>query len=217
MAIIKEIIAENVIIVTENINPAIFNSIWFVKNEIFEIDDILPDSVFVPGFSSLSSNAIQITIVPNQIQLSLKNINLNNYLILEKIMQGLCKHIAQFTKAIGINFIWKVMSSNEDIHSMSLRLFGNQQKSFYQYFSQEDSRLGAYFSQNVDISTRLKLDVKPVIMSDDNDNTKQEFLMYSFNFHHDVINENIEDDILKQVAKWNTLCTKSNDILCLLD
>lgn len=216
MATSRNILAQNIVLVTENVNPSLFNMVWFIQNNIFHAEDILPDSVCVPGFTSISTPICQITIVPNQVQMAIKtdNVEVSKLCVtnsFKKVIQSLA---ALPIKGIGINFVWKVSDNDTDFHSYTSRLFANNESNLHSYFSQEDSRMGAYFSQNVDDTTRLKLDIKPVTADDNAKIT--EFLFCAFNYHCDVNIDNSKDRLTAQLDKWEEFLNSSRKIVCLI-
>ena len=72
MAISRTVLAQNIVLVTNNLNTSMFGQYWFVNNKVFKPEEFLQDSIFVPGFTQVSSADCQITIVPNQIQMAIK-------------------------------------------------------------------------------------------------------------------------------------------------
>lgn len=218
MAIKREIITQNIVLVTDTINPSMFGQYWFIENKIYKAEEILGDSVFVPGFTSVSAVDSQITIVPNQIQMSIKDSSQGAaYSCLKNRLAKMMQILATVpVKAMGINFLWKVEADNMDIHSLSRLFFADNPSRIYDYFNKPDSRLGAYFSQNYDDNTRLKLDIKPVRAEVEVDK-ETEFLLVSFNYHRDINQKNIQDQIEEQLKKWTELRQNSNKITCLLE
>ena len=71
----KTLLSANIVLVTNNIDPSMYNDIWFVKKGVFGMDEIAPGSINVPGFTNITSNDCQITIVPNQIQIKFNDID----------------------------------------------------------------------------------------------------------------------------------------------
>ena len=42
----KFLLANTIVFLTENNNPSFYNSVWFVNNKIFQLKEMLQDSVF---------------------------------------------------------------------------------------------------------------------------------------------------------------------------
>lgn len=213
MATVTDILTKNIVLVTDNINPSVFNMLWFVENSIYSADEIFQDSICVPGFTSISTIDSQITIVPNQVQLAIKSpdIEASKHCVYDRFKKLVTSLSVIPVKGIGINFVWKVYDDANDMHTYSANLFGRQNSDLHNYFSNPDSRIGAYFSQNVDEKTRLKLDIKPVATNDNN--LQREFLLTAFNYHSDANNMEM---ILAQLDKWEYLFNNSKEIVCLI-
>ena len=217
MAIKRDIIAQNIVLVTDTINPSMFGQYWFIENKIFKPEEILGDSVFVPGFTTISAVDSQITIVPNQIQMSIKDSSQSAaYTCLKNRLTKMIELLSMIpVKAMGINFLWKIMSDEMDIHSLTKFFFGDNPTSIYGYFDKPDARLGAYFSQDFDNYTRLKLDIKPV-RAEEGVGNEIDFLLTSFNYHRDINPKNVQGQLEEQLKKWTELKQNSNKVACLL-
>lgn len=218
MAIYREVIAQNVVLVTDTINPSMFGQYWFIDKKIYKPEEMQGDSVFIPGFTSVSAVDSQITIVPNQIQMSIKDPSQSRaYTCIKNRLAKMVQLLDMIpVKAIGINFLWKVQSDEMDVHQLSKIFFGNNPTRIYDYFYKVDARLGAYFSQNYDGNTRLKLDVKPV-KAEEEAGKETEFLFCSFNYHRDVVHQNVQEQLDDQLRKWTELRQNSNKVICMLE
>lgn len=216
MAIQRILIAQTVVLITENINTGMFSQYWFIQNKIFKPEEILQDSVFAPGVSIVSSPDCHIICEPSRIQMAIKSDNQSeSYTCVKDRLTKMVNAINVLpVNAMGVNFIWKVQDSEQDIHSLSAYLFGDNDSDIYSYFNKSDSRYGAYFSQNIDENTRLKLDIKPVNSFENN--TKVEFITASFNYHRDLQIEKSSQQIEEQLKKWSNLRQNSNKVVCLL-
>ena len=215
MAINRKILAQNIVLVTNGLNVNSFSQYWFIKNGIFAEEDILGGSVFTPGLALVSSQDCQLTVLPNQIQLELKNDN--SEMALQSIQNRMVKLIKCLTNvriiAIGVNFIWKLNDDEKDITALSKSLFGESNATIGSYFNNADTRYGAYYSQNIDQQTRLKLDIKPSMVRENGQNV--DFMMYNFNFHCDVPEQLMEEILLNQVNKWHMFYQLANELICL--
>lgn len=218
MATKREIIAQNIVLVTDTINPSMFGQYWFIENKIYKHEEMLGDSVFVPGFTSVSAVDSQITIVPNQIQMSIKDPSQSGaYTCLKNRLVKMVQLLTMIpVKAIGINFLWKVESDEMDIHDLTKSFFGDNPTRIYDYFNKPDSRMGAYFSQFYDENTRLKLDIKPV-KAQEEAGKESEFILASFNYHCDIAPQNVQGQLDNQLKKWTELRQNSNKVVCMLE
>lgn len=214
MAISRKLLAQNIVLVTDSINVNTFSQYWFIKNGIFEERDF-QGAVFTPGLGLVTASDCQMTILPNQIQLEFKNDNP------EKVVQCIENRMVKLIKclsnvkvvAIGLNYIWKTGDDETPIPVLSKNLFGHNESGIISYFSKEDARFGAYYSQNIDPNTRLKLDIKPSLVKENGQNV--EFIMYNFNFHCDVQEQQMEEMLLNQLNKWQLFNQLANKLVCL--
>lgn len=216
MPVKQTLIAQNIVLVTNNINTAVFSQYWFIQNKIFQPEEIQQDSVFAPGLTIVSAPDCQIICDPSRIQMAMKSDNPSDAYACVK--SRLAKMIAAIQMlpvvAVGVNFIWKITDAEKDIHNLSSYLFADNESGIYDYFSKPDTRYGAYFSQDFDENTRLKLDIKPVITIENN--VKSEFITASFNYHRDLAIEKSASQIEEQLKKWSNFRQNSNKVACLL-
>ena len=214
MAISRKMLAQNIVLVTDSINVTSFSQYWFIKNGIFEEVDF-QGSIFTPGLTLINTSDCQMTIVPNQIQLELKNDN--QAMTMQCIENRMFKLIRCLLNvkvvAIGLNYIWKLQDDERTIPVLSKTLFGNVESGIQSFFCKEDARFGAYYSQNIDLSTRLKLDIKPSLAKENGQNI--DFIMYNFNFHCDVPEQQMEEVLLNQLNKWQQFNNLANELVCL--
>ncbi len=214
MAINRKILAQNIVLVTDGLNVNSFSQYWFIKNGIFGEEDF-KGSVFTPGLALVSAQDCQLTVLPNQIQLELKSDNPEMALqCIQNKMVILIKCLANVRViAIGINYIWKLNDNEREIALLSKSLFGESNASLGTFFNKADTRYGAYYSQNIDEHTRLKLDIKPSMVKENGQNV--EFMLYNFNFHCDVPEQLMEDTLLNQLNKWQQFYKLANELICL--
>ena len=216
MSVKQTLIAQNVVLVTNNINTAVFSQYWFIQNKIFQPEEILQDSVFSPGLTVVSALDCQRICDPSRIQMAIKSDNPSDaYACVKKRLAKMMAAVQMLpVVAVGINFIWKIADEEKDVHSLSSYLFADNNSEIYDYFNKSDARYGAYFSQNFDESTRLKLDIKPVLTIENN--AKSEFITASFNYHRDLAIEKAASQIEEQLKKWSNFRQNSNKVACLL-
>ena len=216
MAIHRTLIAQTVVLVTNNINTGMFSQYWFIQNKIFLPEEIMQDSVFAPGVSIVSAPDCQIICEPSRIQMAIKSDNQSDACACVKNRLSKMVAVLQMLPvvAVGMNYVWKIQDEEQDVHKLTSYLFGENDCEIYGYFNKPDSRFGAYFSQNIDDCTRLKLDIKPVHTFENN--SKIEFITASFNYHRDLQIDKAASQIDDQLKKWSNLRQNSNKIVCLL-
>ena len=215
MAATHRLIGLNIVLVSCNINTSLFSQYWFIKKEIIKEDEFLPDSMFIPGLSNVSTNDFQITILPDKIQFALKSDSLEEgeRCVREKFNKFIDAMENVSINAIGLNFLWRVEDTAISINQFGKELFCKD-NAIGNYFSEDNARYGAYYSKNCDELTRLKLDIKP-IHSMENGNML-EYQLASFNYHSDVNPEQMKEHLKGQMDKWSAFLNNSQEIVCLL-
>lgn len=214
MAINRSVLAQNIVLVADSINVTSFSQYWFIKNGIFGEDEF-KGSIFTPGLVLITATDCQLTILPNQMQLELKSDNESVAMqCIETRMVKLIKCLTNIrVSAMGLNYIWKLTDNERSMPQISKSLFGNSESSLMTYFKNEDTRYGAYFSQDIDSQTRLKLDIKPTIVKENGQNV--DIMMYNFNFHCDVQEQLMEETLLNQLKKWQRFNQLAKELVCL--
>ena len=212
----QEIIGMNIVIVNNQIDTNLFSQYWFIENKIFEPDEILPGSVFIPGLSNVVAADSQLIVTPQNIQFVVKaNDMYKSYEIVKKRFLKFAEVLPMIpVKALGINLAWKICDDARDVHTLSKELFYKDDDRFYSLFDKDNARYGAYLSQNYDSDTRLKLDIKPVIAQ--SGQLSEEFILASFNYHRDLTTMKWKDNLIEQIKKWSNIISNSKKIVCLL-
>ena len=220
MATKQKLLSQNVVIVTQDVSTTMFNQYWFIHNGIFSPEEILADSIFVPGLTNLSTQECNLIITPNQFQFNVKSEDSTTSCkcITERLMRIVEKVSGAGIqmKAIGLNFIWKIFEENIGVPLFSKRLFYLPSSHLHQVFDVKDARFGTYVSKNF-LQSRLKLDIKPVIS--DGTGEPNEFILAAFNFHRDLTVDNSEQltvELLEQLKSWNLYYDESARLVCLL-
>lgn len=212
----QEIVGLNIVLVMDNIDTSVFNQYWFIQNKVISPEEMQNSSVFVPGLTNIGTEDCQIIITPQNIQFVIKTSDINkSYDSIKKRFVKMVDAMPMIPfKALGLNINWKVMDENKNIPEFSKECFFNEESAIYRLFQNKDARFGAYFSQNYDYCTRLKLDIKPVLA-----NTPQgdmEFLLAAFNYHRDLSRENRLNEVKDQIKKWSNVIQNSKKIACSL-
>lgn len=217
MATQHKLLSQNVVIVTQDINTTMFNQYWFIQNGIFSPEEILSDSIFIPGLTNLSTQECNLVITPNQIQFNVKSVD--SSIGCECITKKLIRIIERISgiqmKAVGLNFIWKIFKDNIDVPQFSKELFYITNSNLHQAFNVKDARFGTYLSKDF-FQSRLKLDIKPVKSEETGEPI--EFILAAFNFHKDLAIDNAIStaQLLEQLNNWSLYSNESNRIVCLL-
>lgn len=215
MATTHKLIGLNIVLVSNNINTSLFTQYWFIKKGIIQEKDFLPDSVFIPGFTNVSTIDYQLTVLPDKIQFSLKNDNVEiSERCIREVMVGFVEAMDGVSiNAVGQNFIWRVEDAERSVHQLGKSLFSKDNEIGIA-FVDDNARYGAYYSKDYDENIRLKLDIKPVNSMENGDIV--EYLLASFNYHSDVTSDKLKEFLLSQLSKWTALLCHSKEVICLL-
>ncbi|MEI8203786.1 MAG: hypothetical protein WCH34_12270 [Bacteroidota bacterium] len=204
-----------------------FDRYFFVKNNIFNESEILPNSQFgrigtTQLFTTkyyLSSNIIANPtpgvppinhLVLNSIDPSIKD-DLINEKMISIIKSG---EIIECT-GLGINFNWFItLDFEETSHEIGKSFFySNEIKLISRFFNTEDAEYGIYVSKDFK-NSRLKLDVKPIIYQAIADpSVKNRGFNFAFNFHFDIVNKNDYSEVIEILKKYNDFKEESELII----
>lgn len=186
----SKIIGNSIVIINTGIEPQNFNSYWLVKNNLIEEEELSNENVFSKHFVHLNGEYYDILINGNSIQFQLKNNNLDKFeLLIKKIQLFNAKVQNTINVSMGINFNWILDLPKTEYVELSKKLFYNDNNPIHRLFVDERTCFGSYISKDFEKS-RLKLDIKPILLSNDfYDGT----LNFNFNFHFDLNDENRKD------------------------
>lgn len=211
----QELLTQNIVLVTENLNTAIFTEYWFIKNGIIREDEIIQPSIFVPGFVKIETNDWRIEITAQFIQFVLKtdDISKSNTCIKQVLSKMVSHFLSLGIRAIGFNFTWLV-SDAQDIAAKTIELFGNGGSPVYDQFMTGDSELGAIFKKQYNQSTLLNLTIKTAEV--ENEGKRKKILTSSFNYHRSIQGESATSQIEDQLKNWNQIRQNAQKISCLI-
>jgi len=205
----KKIIANSIVIINTGIDPQNFNSYWLVKNGLIEEEELANENIFSNHFVHINGEYYDIVINGNSLQFQLKN---NNF---EKIDSLINKVIAFNEKvqntinvSMGFNFSWLLDLEKGKYIEISRQLFFNSNNSIHKLFDEQDACFGSYLSKNFEKS-RLKLDIKPVLLSN---NIEDGSLNFNFNFHFDFDDDN-RKDIDSFIRSWSLYFKEAQRII----
>jgi len=197
-------------------NPNLFDKYFFIKNEIIKEDEILAGSIFgVIGGMQLICSRFHIVISINQIIISSvlpenDDDDISN-IILSIIKTG---EIVNVT-ALGMNFHWFLEDGTKSLEETSKEHFYNDKiEIFSKFFKSDDAMFGAYASADFKDS-RLKLDIKPNRLHDNNKKVIQNAIAFAFNFHFDIKNSSDNTELTKLLTDYSAYREESNRIISL--
>jgi hypothetical protein len=193
----SELVGQNLKIIANQYNPSLFNSYWLVSQEIFTEKEIQPNSIFTPQFVQINSEGLNIIILPEQLQINLTNADYSEKF--KKIISDIVTKLPHIPyKAVGINFDFFINNFEQDL---TKDLFYNNNFKLSKFFD-DSPRFGLYLSK-IYKSTRLKLDIKPILARKQGEDTEKEFIHFSFNYHYDINKNNTDSDIKNQIVQWD--------------
>lgn len=205
-------------------NISLFDKYFFIKNKIFDEEDILSESRFdtVNGIQ-LITNVLDVIIVQNQIIISSKIIEPNsnvgneeiNKIALSIIERGKVLNISAF----GINFNWSIEDTSMSLQDLSKSLFYSDNISLLNnFFNNQDSVFGIYASTKFK-NARLKLDVKPSNAHQIINNTviSKEVIIFGFNFHFDVKDLLQNTEVLNYLNDYSDYKKESKRIISIYE
>ena len=199
-----KLIASNIVIVAQNLNPSIFSQLWLIRNQVFQEDEFKGDFYFSPAAVNVKGQAAELLVVPERLQLTVTQADNQDEvikLILTKVVTAL-PHTPY--KAVGFNFEWISEPVDKVKFPQVIReMFVSDRNPLARFFAAEDSRFGIYMSTDVG-NMRLRLDVKPL---------PEEALRFSFNFHQGLDPENAVDMIVTMLDDWPTARDLSEKIV----
>lgn len=173
----KGYLNKNIVFIGE-FKPSKFDKLYFIKNELLSEDDFLEGSIFLPDISIIETKNYNIEVNQNRFTINFKTIEFE--LNFEKLTHILRDSII---RVFGFNF--KRVLFLEDA-TETKKFFYIENNNINKFFDSDDTAYGYYVSRSIDES-RLKLDIKPVMLHKVDENLLVNALDFSFNFHFENI------------------------------
>lgn len=173
----KGYLNKNIVFIGE-FKPSKFEKLYFIKNELLSEDDFLEGSIFLPDISIIETKNYNIEVNQNRFTINFKTIDFE--LNFEKLIHILRDSII---RVFGFNF--KRVLFLEDV-TETKKFFYIENNNINKFFDSDDTAYGYYVSRDIDES-RLKLDIKPVMLHKVDENLLVNALDFSFNFHFENI------------------------------
>lgn len=155
---------------------------------------------------NLTTPEIAFLAVPDRIQLSFANENVNCSGLIKRIMGGIVTVLPHTPfHAVGFNFTWILLANKQDEFPQTLRkLFLSADNPLSRFCDGEDCRFGFYISRNLNIG-RLRLDLKPIMANPAiAGGDLREGLQLTFNIHRDLSDDNKVERILEFLNEWDS-------------
>lgn len=201
----------NVVIVAKNFNPTIFSQLWLVKHGVFSEKEVEGNFVFTPIAVNLNTSDLAFLAVPDRIQLSFPNDQVDFKSLLNRILVKIVKELPHTPyQAIGFNMSWVLQPKDaEEFEKISRQIFVSSGNPISKHFSRKGSRFGAYLSTDVSMG-RLRLEIKPTTAP--SSSGSQECLHLAYNFTRDLKDEQKDLQILDFIEQWNTAHSIASEI-----
>jgi len=178
----SQLVVSNVVIAARQFNPSVMSQLWLVRNELMRDEDFQPGCVFSDSLVQVRSNRFTLLVVPEQFQFVPQTEADQEQALLQEKIGAIVNRLPHTPfVAMGLNFLWHVTPDEGNIERLSRHLFYRAESPLYQEFDSSDAKFGGYLSKD-ELGCRLKLDIKPIIVSD----TQQEFMNFAFNYHLDL-------------------------------
>lgn len=137
----------------------------------------------------------------------------------ENCINNVFKSIIQKTNvlysAIGFNSGWFISDSEALFSEFNRNFFTKEilKSPLYDFFNEPNARFGTYMSKDF-LGSRLKLDVKPIQVVDENSPLDgSEFLFFRFNYHKELEREDKHQQLIEILSKWNTYSEETHKII----
>jgi hypothetical protein len=205
----------NVVIVAHQFNPSVFSELWLVRNRLLQEEDREIGCVFTDPLVNVRSREFNLLATPDQVQFAPRGpAEGHQELILAKVgaIVELLPHVPYH--AVGLNFVWQFDPAPETVAGASRRLFFVPERRVFRQFDTEDAQFGTYLSKN-SLGCRLKLDIKPVMVTtiEENEMRVSPAITFGFNYHLDVVSEeNPPMRIREMLAQWDVAKAEAEQI-----
>ncbi len=188
------------VLAANQFNPSVAGQHWLVNNGIVSLDDLEPGCVFTDVLVQVNSRAFQLLITPMQCQVVPKcDVSQQGAVVRSKIgdIVRMLPHTPYV--ALGLNFLWQITGTEEQVRSLSRELFFVESGRLHTFFEEPDARFGGYLSKDF-LGFRLKLDVKPAL--GETEGEQFHALQFGFNFHSDIKQDPVET-VIDALLKWD--------------
>jgi hypothetical protein len=191
----KEFIESNIVLLG-NYNPATFDKLFFIKNNLIDENLFSDKSVFTPNYCRIITENLIISVDSNQILLVTQKVSES---ILEKCATSIIEHKGG-TKAIGCNFKWYIFVDEKIENHTKSQFYPINNKFISSEFDTPTSAFGYYASKDFH-SSRMKIDIKPIGIKNINTNEDKSALSFDFNFHiEEILKSKSISDVFKDYA-----------------
>ncbi len=197
----------NTVIVANNLNPSIFSQLWLVKNGVFaetEFDQSKP-LIFTPMAVNVATRELELMVLPQMLQATFVQKNVDYERLLKKTL-GTIANLLPHTpyQAVGFNLIWNLRPKDPvEYKKIDRAIFLSKDNPLHKSFGEDNCRFGGYFSKDVSMG-RLRLNIAPVTLPFSKETTPIEGLQLTFNFNHDLTEQNRAGEIFNFLGYWSS-------------
>jgi len=195
----------SVVILADPWNPAMFNQHWLINNKIFVENEELLAAISAPQVSNFRTKQFNILVLPTQLQFEI-NPELSEYPY-NKLVEILQRVDYAPIRAIGVNFKWKQDTEGEAIPKFTRSNYCYSDSSIFRKFTDDNAKFGLYLSKDF-LTSRLKLNILPI-----REKSGDEYVQYSFNYHHDLNKETDYQKAIDIVKNWKAYFDHTRQII----
>jgi len=203
---------KNIVLIGE-FQPSKFDKYYFLKNNIFDENEISDESIFNSDFTIVVARGFNLTILTNQIVLTENEPKVQSSItdLMSKIVSS-----SNFVgSGFGINIHWYLFSG-EKTSELAKKYFYNDKSEINTFFNDGSVSYGSYLSKDFK-NSRLKLDIKPATVVRIDSKSEQKIISFAFNFHTDLVNENFREEILKSLSEINDYMEETRKIVSIYE
>ncbi len=209
---ILKLTVQNIVIIANNFNPSILREQWLVEHGILKSGEMIGNFAFSNQAVNFFTKDFGLTALSTQIQLQLLGNNPTE--IINETLGGILRELPHVPyQGIGINFNWELHSSNQESYQeLSKKLFYSSSSPVFSTLDSDDSFYGAYVSKNFHLG-RMKLDMKPSKRQVLPNGKSEEFINFSFNYHHEVTSNPSSENIIEIINDWILYLEDSKNVM----
>lgn len=207
-----ELANSSAVVAAHQFNPSIVNQLWLVNHGLLQEDDFRAGCVFTDMLVQVQSREFNLLVTPDQCQFNPQvEADCEQQVLVDKL--GAIVRTLPHTpyRAAGLNFIWHIHGDDDQIGTLSRRLFFVDGSPLHAAFDEGDALFGGYLSKNA-LGCRLKLDAKPVT-GDTAQGQRRVLLQLAFNFHLDVAKQDNPVAAIEQLLEQWTEARQQSSLI----
>lgn len=198
------------IVIVGNFQVSKFDKFFFIKNLIFQENEILETSVFLDQFVQVVTLKFNIQILQNQLVIAL--INMDEGGDIDELARKIIANSEFSATAVGVNYHYYMFTEGK-LNEISKKYFYLENNKLIDAFFNEDNvNYGYYLSKNIGKS-RLKLDIKPSLVTNVSLGENEDILSFAFNFHADLTALNTKNQVLEVLNESYIYNQESQNIM----